>query len=124
LRTISRPGEAHHPRGAVFGRRLKLQVGASGSLGAARVAKAAPDGYTLLILSATYTINSAVMAKLPFDPTTGFAPVVMFGKGPMLLAASEDAEPTPSTPDAFGQHLSAELKGWVEWVERIGLKVP
>ena len=49
---------------------IENQVGASGSLGAARVAKAAPDGYTLLILSSTYTINSAVMAKLPFDPKT------------------------------------------------------
>jgi len=65
------------------------QVGASGSLGAARVAKAAPDGTTLLILSSTYTINSAVMAKLPFDPRTSFAPVAMLGKAPMMLAASK-----------------------------------
>ena len=68
---------------------VENQVGASGSLGAARVAKAAPDGYTLLILSSTFTINSAVMAKLPFDPKTSFAPVVMLGKGPMLLATSK-----------------------------------
>jgi tripartite-type tricarboxylate transporter receptor subunit TctC len=68
---------------------IENQVGASGSLGAARVAKAAPDGYTLLILSSTYTINSAVMTKLPFDPKMSFAPVVMLGKGPMLLAASK-----------------------------------
>jgi tripartite-type tricarboxylate transporter receptor subunit TctC len=38
--------------------------------------------------------------------------------------AHEGAEPTPSTPEAFGQHLSAELKRWIELVERIGLKVP
>ena len=65
------------------------QVGASGSLGAARVAKAAPDGYTLLILSSTYTINSAVTANLPFDPKASFAPVAMLGKAPMMLAASK-----------------------------------
>lgn len=65
------------------------QVGASGSLGAAHVAKAAPDGYTLLMLSSTYTINSAVMASLPFDPKTSFAAVAMLGKAPMMLAASK-----------------------------------
>jgi tripartite-type tricarboxylate transporter receptor subunit TctC len=64
-------------------------VGASGSLGAARVARSAPDGYTLLILSSTYTINSAVMAHLPFDPKTSFAPVAMLGKAPFLLATSK-----------------------------------
>jgi tripartite-type tricarboxylate transporter receptor subunit TctC len=65
------------------------QVGASGSLGAARVAKAEPDGYTLLMLSSTYTINSAVMASLPFDPKTSFAAVSMLGKAPMMLAVSK-----------------------------------
>src|SRR5262249_12294636 len=49
----------------------------------------APDGYTLLILSSTYTINSAVMAHLPFDPKTSFAPVAMLGKAPFLLATSK-----------------------------------
>ena len=65
------------------------QVGASGSIGAARVAKALPDGYTLLILSSTFTINSAVMSRLPFDPKTSFEAVGMLGKGPMLLATSK-----------------------------------
>jgi tripartite-type tricarboxylate transporter receptor subunit TctC len=64
-------------------------VGASGSLGAARAAQSAPDGYTLLILSSTYTINSAIMPALPFDPRTSFGPVAMFGKGAMMLAAAK-----------------------------------
>ena len=68
---------------------VENHVGASGSLGAARAAQAAPDGYTLLILSSTYTINCAVMPSLPFDPKTSFAPVAMLGKGPMMLAASK-----------------------------------
>jgi len=65
------------------------QVGASGSIGAARAAKSPPDGYTLLILSSTFTINSAVMSRLPFDPKTSFESVGMLGKGPMLLATSK-----------------------------------
>jgi tripartite-type tricarboxylate transporter receptor subunit TctC len=64
-------------------------VGASGSLGAARAAQALPDGYALLILSSTYTINGAIASKLPYDPKTAFAPVTMLGRGPMMLATSK-----------------------------------
>jgi len=64
-------------------------AGASGSLGAARVAKAEPDGHTLLILSSTYTINSAVQLVLPYDPKTSFSAVAMLGKAPMMLAVSK-----------------------------------
>ncbi|HZP74614.1 MAG TPA: tripartite tricarboxylate transporter substrate binding protein [Pseudolabrys sp.] len=69
---------------------VENQVGASGAIGAARAARSAPDGYTLLILSSTYTINSAVMARLPYNPRTSFAPVAMLGKGPMMLAVRKD----------------------------------
>ena len=64
-------------------------AGASGSLGAGRVAKAEPDGYTLLILSSTYTINAAVQPNLPFDPRMSFTAVSMLGKAPMMLAVSK-----------------------------------
>jgi tripartite-type tricarboxylate transporter receptor subunit TctC len=66
------------------------QVGASGALGAARVAKAEPDGYTLLMLSSTYTINGAVTTALPFDPRTSFTAVAMLGKAPMMLAVARN----------------------------------
>jgi tripartite-type tricarboxylate transporter receptor subunit TctC len=68
---------------------IENQVGASGAVGTLRVARAAPDGYTLLILSSTYTINAAVMEKLPYDPKTSFAPVALLGRAPMMLAASK-----------------------------------
>jgi tripartite-type tricarboxylate transporter receptor subunit TctC len=64
-------------------------VGASGSLGAGRAAKSDPDGYTLLMLSSTFTINAAVMPSLPFDPKTSFTTVSMLGKAPMMLAVSK-----------------------------------
>jgi tripartite-type tricarboxylate transporter receptor subunit TctC len=66
------------------------QVGASGALGAAKVAKAEPDGYTLLMLSSTYTINGAVTTALPFDPRTSFTAVAMLGKAPMMLAVARN----------------------------------
>jgi tripartite-type tricarboxylate transporter receptor subunit TctC len=68
---------------------IENQPGASGALGTARAAKAAPDGYTLLILSSTFTINSAVMANLPYNPKTSFTPVALLGKAPLMLAASK-----------------------------------
>jgi tripartite-type tricarboxylate transporter receptor subunit TctC len=68
---------------------IENQGGASGSLGAARVAKAEPDGHTILILSSTFTINAAVQPSLPFDPRTAFAGAGMLGKAPLMLAVSK-----------------------------------
>ena len=62
--------------------------GAGGSIGAALVSKAAPDGYTLCLLSSSFTTNAAIQTNLPFDPVSGFTPVAMVAKGPMLLTVS------------------------------------
>jgi tripartite-type tricarboxylate transporter receptor subunit TctC len=64
--------------------------GAGGSIGAAVVSKAAPDGYTLCLLSSSFTTNAAIQANLPFDPINGFAPVAMVSKGPMLLTVNNN----------------------------------
>ena len=62
--------------------------GAGGSIGAAVVSKAAPDGYTLCLLSSSFTTNAAIQPNLPFDPIDGFSPVAMVAKGPMLLTVT------------------------------------
>ncbi len=64
------------------------RAGAGGSIGAALVSKAAPDGYTLCLLSSSFTTNAAVQPNLPFDPVNGFTPVAMVAKGPMILTVS------------------------------------
>ena len=64
--------------------------GAGGSIGAAVVSKAAPDGYTLCLLSSSFTTNAAIQANLPFDPVNGFSPVAMVSKGPMLLTVNNN----------------------------------
>lgn len=62
--------------------------GAGGSIGAGVVSRAAPDGYTLCLLSSSFTTNAAIQTNLPFDPIAGFAPVAMVAKGPMILTVS------------------------------------
>jgi tripartite-type tricarboxylate transporter receptor subunit TctC len=60
--------------------------GAGGMLGAAAVAQAAPDGYTLLVGTvSTQGTNSAVYTKLAYDPVRDFAPVVLLSKSPLLM---------------------------------------
>jgi tripartite-type tricarboxylate transporter receptor subunit TctC len=62
--------------------------GAGGVIGSEFVARAAPDGYTLLLVSSTFTINPAVKTNLPFDVAKDFVPVARIGQSPLLLAAS------------------------------------
>jgi tripartite-type tricarboxylate transporter receptor subunit TctC len=63
--------------------------GAGGAIGANAVARAAPDGYTLLFATSTFATNAAIEPKLPFDPAKDFAPVAMIGRGPLLVVASQ-----------------------------------
>src|SRR5262245_59324777 len=50
-------------------------AGAGGNLGIINVARAAPDGYTLLAGGGNFVINPSLYAKMPFDPVTDFAAV-------------------------------------------------
>jgi tripartite-type tricarboxylate transporter receptor subunit TctC len=74
--------------------------GASGTIGAAAVSRAVPDGYTLCLLSSSFTTNAAVQTHLPFDPITGFAPVAMVARGPMILTVSNRL-PAKTTLELF-----------------------
>ena len=62
-------------------------VGAGGTLGTNRVAKAPPDGYTLLLMHVGQATAPALYAKLPFDPIGDFAPIGMVTDVPMILVA-------------------------------------
>jgi tripartite-type tricarboxylate transporter receptor subunit TctC len=57
-------------------------------IGAAAVAKAPPDGYTLLLVSPTFTINPAVRKTMPFDTVRDFTPVAFIGRAPLLVTTS------------------------------------
>jgi tripartite-type tricarboxylate transporter receptor subunit TctC len=63
--------------------------GAGGSVGADTVAKAEPDGYTLLLAStATLAINPSLYAKLPYDPQRDFEPISVVGTSPLILVVN------------------------------------
>jgi len=66
------------------------KAGAGGSIGAASVAKSAPNGATLLLTSSTFTGNAAAQPKLPFDPVADLLPVAQLAKGPMIVAVGPD----------------------------------
>ena len=67
--------------------------GAGGTLGAARVAKADPDGYTLLLHHIGQATSASLYRKLPYDPATAFAPVGLVTDVPMTIVARSDFEP-------------------------------
>jgi tripartite-type tricarboxylate transporter receptor subunit TctC len=62
-------------------------VGAGGTLGTNRVAKAAPDGYTLLLMHVGQATAPSLYAKLPFDPVGDFAMIGLVTDVPMILVA-------------------------------------
>lgn len=64
--------------------------GASGNTGTAFVAKAKPDGYTLVAVSSSLVTNAAVQVKLPFDAVKDLAPVAMLAKGPFIVAVNNE----------------------------------
>jgi tripartite-type tricarboxylate transporter receptor subunit TctC len=93
--------------GEAFGKPIIVEnrAGASGHIGAEIVARANPDGYTLLIPDmGTLTVSPAVYSSLPFDPIKDFAPVTMLVQSPYGLAVH------PSVPVTSVKDLIAYAK--------------
>jgi len=66
--------------------------GASGTVGANAVAKAAPDGYTLLVSASVHVINPFLYKNVPYDVVKDFTPVMLLADGPLIVST------TPSVP--------------------------
>jgi tripartite-type tricarboxylate transporter receptor subunit TctC len=71
---------------------VENRVGANGTIGTAFVAKAAPDGLTLLIVPAGHAANPSLYKSLPYDQSRDLAPVSLLASGPLVLVV------TPSLP--------------------------
>jgi tripartite-type tricarboxylate transporter receptor subunit TctC len=65
--------------------------GAGGSIGSAAVARAAPDGYTLLVTSNAHTVNPAILASLPYDTLKDFTDIVPMAEQPNVMVVGGDA---------------------------------
>ena len=66
--------------------------GASGIVGANAVAKAAPDGYSLLVSASVHVINPLLYKSVPYDVVRDFRPVTLLAEGPLIVST------TPSVP--------------------------
>ena len=116
---------------------VENRPGASGNIGADYVAKAAPDGNTLLFSASTFIVNPLVAAqKAPFDPMSDFTHIALVAKGPVLFITHpsyganlhEFIERAKANPEKYNLatggygsagHLSAE-----SFKLRAGLKIP
>jgi tripartite-type tricarboxylate transporter receptor subunit TctC len=77
---------------------VENKTGASGAIGAVEVAKAAPDGHTLLLAAAPFTTVPAALPSAGYDPLLHFAPVGMIAQGPLVGAVNKDL-PVSGLPD-------------------------
>ncbi len=79
--------------GTLWGQTIVVEnrAGAGGNLGVDLVAKAAPDGYTLLLASGSITINPHIYKKLPFDTKKDLMPITNVASGPMLVVVPESS---------------------------------
>ena len=104
------PGGSNDLVGRAIGRKLSEawgqpvvveNRGGGGTLiGSAAVAKAPPDGYTLLLVSPTFTINPATRRTMPFDTARDFTPIAFLGRASLLVTTSNKL-PVQSAGELF-----------------------
>ncbi|HEY7661745.1 MAG TPA: tripartite tricarboxylate transporter substrate binding protein [Xanthobacteraceae bacterium] len=66
--------------------------GAGGSIGTAAVARAAPDGYTLLVCSSAFVVNPSLYANVTYDPLKDFIPIMVIGASPNAFVVPAQSE--------------------------------
>ena len=83
---------------------VENKPGAGATIGTDVVAKAAPDGYTLLLASQTNAISATLYAKLPFEPIDDFTPIALIGREPGVVVVN------PAVPATTLQQFIAYVK--------------
>jgi tripartite-type tricarboxylate transporter receptor subunit TctC len=86
---VPRCGSARVGQGVV----IENQAGAAGNIGAATVAKAAPDGYTLVMLGINHVINPSLYKDTQHDIPRDFKPIVRVGIAPLAIVANPKFPP-------------------------------
>ena len=141
------PGASTDLTARLIGQKLSAAVGqpviidnrpgAGSIIGTDLVAKAAPDGYTLLVVASSITLNPTLHKNLPFDPIRDLAPITQISAFPNMLVvhpavlvktvkdliALAKAKPSSinygSSGSATGTHLSAELFKYMTGIEMV-----
>jgi len=67
---------------------VENQGGAGGNIGMGNAARAAPDGYTLAVVSSSFMVNPGLYEKIPYDPEKDFVPITIAAYAPNLLAVN------------------------------------
>lgn len=88
---------------------VENRPGAGGAIGSNFVARAKPDGQTLLVVSNAFTMNPAVQSNLPFDSREDFSPVAMLSRGQLVLATGPSSHAT-SLKDFVTEAKDAKFK--------------
>ena len=83
--------------------------GAGATIGTDMVAKAAPDGHTLLVTAATMAVSPAAYPKLPYDVLKDFAPITLLAQSPYVLAVNPSV-PANSVADLLRLSRSSPQK--------------
>jgi tripartite-type tricarboxylate transporter receptor subunit TctC len=83
-----------------FGQQVVVdnRPGAGANIGIGLAAKAAADGYTILLASSAFTVNPTLYAKIPYDPMGDFHPITCAGSSPNMLAVNP-AFPAKTLPE-------------------------
>ena len=77
-------------------------AGASGNIGSERVARAKPDGHTLLVQVSTLVMNKSLYKRLSYDPVDDFTPVAQTSWGTLVLVTNPDVQKVTSVTDVVG----------------------
>ena len=80
---------------------VEYRAGASGTIGAEAVARASPDGYTLLLIPSDFVTAPALMPRMNFNPTNDLTPIAMISDNPMVVIAGANAP-------------FSDVKGWLD----------
>jgi len=83
---------------------VENRAGAGGNIGMGIAAKAAPDGYTLIMVSSSFVVNPGLYSKVPYDAYKDFAPITLAAASPNLIVVN------PSVPANNIQELVALVK--------------
>ena len=98
--------------GRKFGQPLVIEnrAGAGGNIGAEAVAKAAPDGYTMMVVANGMAVNKFLYGKLNFDPVGSFAPVSLIAVVPNVLVTNAVRSKATTVSEVIAQAAAAPGK--------------